>query len=189
MKIALKIIVIAMLALIFSCNQRAASNIILSSDASSDTVLQILNNSTITAYKEGSKHWLLNSAEILQMSETNEIRANPVHLTLFADGEIVNAILTADSGITNARTDTFFVWGNVSIVAHSGEKLLAQTLQWQTRENLLVSDDFVELRSADGEVMRGRGFRAAENFEWWNFAHQVSGNFPSINAEFERGGN
>jgi len=188
-KIALKIIVLVMLALIFACNQRAGSNIILSDDASSDSVSQILNNSTITAYKDGSKHWQLNADEILQMNETNQIRANPVRLTLFADEGVVNAILTSDSAITNARTDTFFVWGNVNITAHSGEKLLAQTLQWQTRENLLVSDGFVELRSADGEIMRGRGFRAAENFEWWNFAHEVSGNFPSINAEFERGGN
>jgi|GEM_PF-2182676 len=189
MKIAAKIIIFVMLALIFSCNQRAGSNIILSDDTSSDSVLQILNNSTITAYREGNKHWQLNADEILQMSETQQIRVNPVRLTLFADGGVVNAVLLSDSGFTNARTDTFFVWGNVEITAHSGEKLLARTLEWQTRENLLVSNDFVELRSADGEIMRGRGFRAAENFEWWEFANEVSGNFPSMQTELERSGN
>jgi len=187
MKIAPKIIIFALFAFIFSCNQRTASNIVLSSDASPDSVSLILNSSTIIAYREGKTHWKLTSDEMLQMSQTNQIRVKPVRLTLFAEGEAVNAVLTADSGLTNEKMDTLFVWGNVEITAHSGEKLLARSLQWQTAKNLLVSDDFVELRSADGEVMRGKGFKAAENFEWWDFENQVSGNFPSIYAEFERG--
>ena len=186
MKITAKIIFLAAFALICSCSQKKNANVILSNDSSADSVSQILNNSTITAYRDGNKLWELNSQEIMQMTDDNKIKANPVKLTIFSDSSKVSAILTADSGIANERTDSLFVWGNVEINAHGGEKLTGQTLEWRKNEQILVSDDFVELRSADGEIIRGRGFRAAQDFEWWDFSNEVSGNFPSIEAEFDK---
>ncbi|MCL1946160.1 MAG: LPS export ABC transporter periplasmic protein LptC [Chitinivibrionia bacterium] len=187
MKIISKIIFFATFALICCCSQKKNANVILSSDSSADSVSQILNNSTVTAYRDGNKLWELKSQEIMQMTLDYKIKASPVHLTLFSDSAKVSAILTADSGVANERIDTLFVWGNVNIDAHSGEKLIGQTLQWRKDEKILVSDDFVELRSSDGEIIRGRGFRAAQDFEWWDFSNEVSGNFPSIDAEFEKG--
>jgi LPS export ABC transporter protein LptC len=181
-----KIIIAVIFLIICSCAQKKNLNVILSSDASADSISQILNYSTITAYNDGNKLWELKARELIQLTGSNRIKANPVRLTIFSDSSKVNAVLTADSGISNEKTDSIFVWGNVVIDAHSGEKLLAQNLEWNKKEKILTSEDFVELRSADGEIIRGRGFRAAEDFEWWDFNNEVSGNFPSINTEFEK---
>ena len=123
---------------------------------------------------------------MLRYRRSNSQKASPIKLTIFGDSAKINAVLTADSGISNAKTDSLFVWGNVKIDAHSGEKLSSQTLEWNKNQKLLLSEDVVEISTADGEVIRGRGFRAAENFEWWDFATEVSGNFPSVEAEFQK---
>lgn len=180
-----KIIIIIIAAIICSCSQKKDKNIILSSDSSADSVSQILEFSTITSYRDGNKLWELKSQNIIQLTENNRIKANPVNLTIFGDSSKISAVLTADSGIANETTDSLFVWGNVKINGRNGEKLSSPTLEWNKKKKILVSNDFVELISADGEIMRGKGFKADESFEWWEFARDVSGNFPSIQAEIE----
>jgi LPS export ABC transporter protein LptC len=145
-----------------------------------------LEFSAISAYRGDNRLWELKAIKIIQTTIDNRILAAPVKLTIFGDSAKISAVLTADSGISNAKNDSLFVWGNVKIDAHSGERLLSPTLEWNTKEKLLLSNDIVEISTADGEIIRGRGFRAAENFEWWDFDNDVSGNFPSVQAEFEK---
>lgn len=181
-----KIIFFLIILLFCSCSKNKNVSTIQSSDSSGDSVSQILENSSITAYREGNRLWELQAKKIVNTTEDNRIHANPVRLTIFGDSSKVSAILTADSGISNAKTDSLFVWGNVRINATSGEKLSSPTLEWNKNKKLLLSNDMVEISTADGEVIRGRGFRAAEDFEWWDFDNEVSGRFPSMEAELEK---
>ena len=183
-----RIIFVAIFILFCSCSQKKDKNIILSNDSSADSVSQILEYSTITAYRDGNKLWVLRSQNIIQLLENNKIKANPVHLTIFGDSAQINAVLTADSGLANGTTDSLFVWGNVKINGKNGEKLSSPTLEWNKKKGTLNSDDFVELTSADGEIMRGKGFTADESFEWWEFAKEVSGNFPSFENDLKKDG-
>ena len=182
----LKIIIILTLLTLCSCSRDKNASTILSSDSSGDSVSQILEFSVINAYRGGNRLWELKSHKLTQSAIDSRITASPVKLTLFDDTAGVSGILTADNGIANAKMDSLFVWGNVKIDATSGERLLSATLEWHKNEKLLLSEDLVEISTADGEIIRGRGFRAAENFEWWDFATEVSGNFPSMQAEFEK---
>lgn len=181
-----KIIIIAILLIFCSCSKNKNASTIQSSDSSGDSVSQILESSSITAYRENSKLWKLESEKLFQTTADSRILASPVKLTIFGDSSKVSAVVTSDSGISNAKTDSIFVWGNVKINATSGEKLSSQTLEWDKKQKLLLSNDVVEISTADGEIIRGRGFRAAEDFEWWDFDNDVSGNFPSVQAEFEK---
>jgi LPS export ABC transporter protein LptC len=181
-----KFVIIVIIALFCSCSQKKGANIILSTDSAADSVSQIIGFSTITSYRNGNKVWSLKSNEIIQISQNKRIKANPVKLFIFGDSSKINAVLTADSGISNESTDSLFVWGNVRIDVESGEKLLSNSLEWNKKKKILTSKDFVEISSGDGEIMRGKGFTADESFEWWEFAQDVSGNFPSIEAEFDK---
>jgi LPS export ABC transporter protein LptC len=180
---------IVLIVLIFcSCSQKKNSNIILSGDSAADSISQVINFSTITAYRDGNKIWELSADEIIQISDSKRIKANPVKMLIYGDSSKVNAVVTADSGISNENNDSLFLWGNVRIDAKSGEKLSSNSLEWRKREKILTSNDFVEISTSDGEIMRGKGFRADEGFEWWEFAKEVSGKFPSIEAEFGKDG-
>ncbi|MDR0303565.1 MAG: LPS export ABC transporter periplasmic protein LptC [Chitinispirillales bacterium] len=182
----LKLIIVAVTIFFCSCSQKKSGNVILSNDSMADSVSQILNLSKITAYRNGNKIWELNANEIIQISENKRIKANPVKLLIYDETAILSAVLYADSAISNESTDSLFVWGNVKFNAESGEKLFSNSLEWNKRKKMLLSNDFVELKSADGEVMRGKGFKADESFKWWEFAQEVTGNFPSVDAEFEK---
>jgi len=179
-----KVLIILIVLIFCSCSQKKSGNVILPSDSAADSISQVIHFSTIAAYRDGDKIWELSADEIIQISDSKRIKANPVKMLIYGDSSKISVVVTADSGISNEKNDSLFLWGNVKIDAKSGEKLSSNSLEWKKREKILTSNDFVEISTSDGEIMRGKGFRADEGFEWWEFAKEVSGKFPSIDAEF-----
>jgi LPS export ABC transporter protein LptC len=182
----LRIIIETAILFICSCAKDKNASTIIASNSSGDSVSQILEYSAITAYRENNKLWELKAIKMTQATADKKLSAAPVKITIFDDSSRVSAVLTADNGVANEKVDSLFVWGNVKIDAVSGEKLSSPSLQWDKKEKLLLSNDLVEISTADGEIIRGRGFRAAENFEWWEFAGEVSGTFSSVEAELNK---
>lgn len=154
-------------------------------DTSGDVTRQTLQESVIFAYDSTTKLWELRSQSIHQLTDDKKIVAIPVVLDIFNDSGVITTTVTADSGSTPQAMNSFFVWGNVRIRNRDSSKVITNSLGWNKSRRKLFSDDYVEILSADGEQMRGKGFEAGEDLSWWEFHQEVRGNFPSFDKRLQ----
>jgi LPS export ABC transporter protein LptC len=114
------------------------------------------------------------------MGKQGHTRAAPVRLLLFNEhGDTVSRILS-DSGWTNAQHTEFRVWGNVHVWSAESLTIRAQSLAWDKETHRITSDSYVEIETARGDIMRGKGLTANESFTTWEFQNNVSGFFPDF---------
>jgi hypothetical protein len=121
-----------------------------------------------------------------ELSDTAQMTATPVTITTFDSlGKVVSVILS-DSGRTRKQMDRFFIWGNVYIRTAQNMKIRSQSLWWEKDSHKVGSDDFVEITTAEGDVLRGKGLDANESFSRWSLRRSVSGTFPNFRERFEK---
>jgi LPS export ABC transporter protein LptC len=114
------------------------------------------------------------------MDDSGSILAVPIRLTLFDTlGDTTTQVLS-DSGRTTEGFKHIFIWGNVYIKNQEGLIVKSQSLWWDKASRKVGSDDFVEIRNPDGNVLRGKGLDASDSFSWWTLRENVSGEFPNF---------
>jgi LPS export ABC transporter protein LptC len=148
---------------------------------------QELDTTTMISYNGPRKVWILESAHIVKpLSDTGHIHGDPVAITSFdSTGKQTSKVL-ADSGITDASMKEFNVWGNVFVQAQNGTRVNAQRLVWNQKTHRVTSDTYVQLTTKKGDVLRGKGLDAAEDFSSWEFKNDVSGRFPNFKERIEK---
>lgn len=141
---------------------------------------QIIKGSVLTAYDSTTTLWHLTTQKMVRSSGEDDIFLSPVDMIMLDSAGNTTTHVTSDSGKTSQAMDYFLVWGRVYITTSEGNTIRSRSLAWDKTKRELHSDDFVEITSSDGQKMRGKGFDAAEDFSWWNFYEEVSGNFPGF---------
>lgn len=157
---------------------------------SSDTVsvpYQEFGKSQMYFYDGPYKIWRLESDWMRkEMSDTAHMLGVPVVITLYDSlGETGTRIL-ADSGHTTSEMQSFDIWGNVYVKTADNLKIKTQALWWNKQTHKVGSDDFVEITTAEGDVLRGKGLDANESFSKWSLRKSVSGQFPNFRERVER---
>jgi LPS export ABC transporter protein LptC len=152
------------------------------------TPYQELDTTTMISYNGSRKVWVLQSAHLLKsLTDTGHIYGNPVTLFVFDSlGKQTSKVLS-DSGETDASMQKLSVWGNVFVRAQNGTRVKAQKLLWNQKKHRVTSDSYVQLTTEKGDILRGKGLDAAEDFSSWQFMHDVSGRFPNFKERAERG--
>ncbi len=163
------------------------SNRIIAVEEERSSTSQELTNATITSYDDTLKTWRLVTEKLIQNQETKQLHVAPVDLKMFSDSGDVTTHVVSDSGLTTSSGDNFFVWGNVVITDVDGNTMRSQSLSWDKESRILSSNDYVEIRTFDDEMMRGKGFEAAEDFSWWEFKSNVSGEYNNVDEDFITG--
>ena len=150
---------------------------------------QELDSSVMYSFSGSKKNWILESGHIVKMlADTGHICGVPVKLTVFDSlGKQTSKVL-ADTGVADASITEITVWGNVFVKAENGVRVKAQKLTWNQKTHRVLSDTYVQLTTAKGDVLRGKGLDAAEDFSSWRFLHDVSGRFPNFRQRVEKGG-
>ncbi len=146
-------------------------------------------DSTAMYYYNGSKvQWRLESKHMKKiLADTGHIIASPVRLTVFDSlGKEATKVLS-DSGTTDGPMKGFCVWGNVYVKAQNGIRVTSNRLVWDLNKHLVTSNDYVQLKTKNGDILQGKGMEAAEDFSWWKFLHDVSGRFPNFKDRVEKG--
>jgi len=153
------------------------------------TVFQEIEGSSLYLFDGLHKSWMLQSDYLRKsQGDTGSILGWPVKLTLYDSVGAVSSVVLADTGTTNRAKDRFTVWGNVYVRNQDSLIVRAQKLCWSGASHQVSSDDFVQIRTTKGDVLRGKGLDASETFSWWEFHSNVSGRFPDFKNRMDADG-
>jgi len=146
-------------------------------------------DSTAMYYYNGSKvQWKLESKHMKKiLSDTGHIIASPVRLTVYDSLGKESTKVLSDSGTTDGPMKGICVWGNVYVKAQNGIRVTSNRLVWDLNKHLVTSNDYVQLKTKNNDILQGKGMEAAEDFSWWKFLHNVSGRFPNFKERAEKG--
>ncbi|MBD3240354.1 MAG: LPS export ABC transporter periplasmic protein LptC [Chitinivibrionales bacterium] len=114
------------------------------------------------------------------LTDTGAILAVPVVLHLYDTTGDTKTKILADSGTTTAEMESFEIWGDVYVKTRDDLVIRSERLELDYETHQWHSDTFVEIRTAKGDVMRGKGFDAREDFSHSSFRSRVSGRFPQF---------
>jgi len=83
---------------------------------------------------------------------------------LFYDGDLeVASQLTANYAVSYEDEGKMEAKGNVVLINEEGEKLNTEHLIWDEKKELIYSNEFVKITTAD-EIIMGEGFESNQNF-------------------------
>ncbi|MBD3421414.1 MAG: LPS export ABC transporter periplasmic protein LptC [Chitinivibrionales bacterium] len=185
----LPVLVVAGLILLqAACTQ--TENRIPMTTADSASLHSEMYDATIYSYDGAHKKWMLKS-EVLRrsMGDTGTVLAYPVKLWLYDSLGRPNSRVLADSGHTNDARDRFEVWGNVYVKNQDSLEVKAQRLSWSQKTRKITSNQYVQIETPKGDILRGSKLDATESFSRFSLTGDVSGKFPNFKqrAESEEG--
>jgi LPS export ABC transporter protein LptC len=155
----------------------------------SDTLVtpcQEVGASTLYAYDGPHLIWILDSDYSFKtLEDTSSMLVVPVRMSIFDTLGSKTTRVLADSGITKKELVEFFVWGNVYIKNYDDQIIRSETLWWNKTTRKVGSDDFVEITTPEGDVLRGKGLDATETFSSWSLRENVSGEFPNFKERMD----
>lgn len=154
-----------------------------------DTLLvpcQEVGESTLFCYDGPHLVWKLNSDYSFKtLDDTSSMLVVPVRLTIYDTLDKNITLIFSDSGNTTKDLEKFYIWGNVYIKNWDGLIVKSESLWWNKMSHKVGSDDLVEIRTPEDDILRGRGLDATETFSWWTLRERVSGEFPNFNKRME----
>lgn len=156
---------------------------------SSDTIMtpyQDFDSTTLFFYEGGLKRWKLEADHMRKpLFDTGAMIVTPVTLTLYDSLGKASTRVLADSGSTTAALGSFTVWGNVFIRNQDSLTVKTEKLWWVKDRQKVESNTFVQIETAKGDILRGKGLDAVEDFSRFTFKSQVSGKFPDFKRRME----
>jgi len=150
------------------------------------TPFQEFNHSTIYFYTKQFIQWKL-EAEYMRkpLTDTGSILVIPVRLTYYDSIGNVKTRVFSDSGITSPKMENFTVWGNVLITTKDSMRVRTQKLWWIKNSRKIESNTYVQIETKKGDILRGKGLNAVEDFSRFSFKSDVSGKFPDFKSRTE----
>jgi LPS export ABC transporter protein LptC len=147
---------------------------------------QEFERATLFSYQGSQKKWRLQSLQMRKpLSDTGTIIAVPVVLSLYDSVGTTTTRILSDSGTTTARMESFDIWGDVYVRTRDGLVVRSERLRLDNETHEWHSDTFVEIRTAKGDVMHGKGFDASESFSRSSFREKVTGRIPKFRERVE----
>jgi LPS export ABC transporter protein LptC len=150
------------------------------------TPYQELHNSTLFFYDSTIKMWEL-KAEYMrkELSGGGDITATPVRLTFFDSSGTPGTRILSDSGRTGSAMEYYTIWGNVYIKTDDGQIIETQQLSWNQKTHKVTSNTYVQITTPGGDILRGKGLDAVEDFSSWTLRENVTGSFPKFRKRVE----
>ncbi len=155
----------------------------------SDTIsvpYQVLNHSSLYFYNKQYIQWKLDAEYMRKpITDTGSILVVPVKLTLYDSLGRMKMHVLSDSGTTSPSMEDFTVWGDVLITTKDSMIVRTQKLWWVKRSRNVESNTFVQIETKKGDILRGKGLNAVEDFSHFSFKSDVSGKFPDFKRRVE----
>lgn len=150
---------------------------------------QEFGKTTMFFYDGPNKVWRLEADYMRkELSDTARMLGVPVKLTLYDSTGMTGTTILSDSGYMNPDMENFFIWGNVYVHTEDNMIIRSQSLWWDKHTAKVGSDDFVQIKTPEGDILRGKGLDADENFSRWSLRKSVSGSFPNFRERMEADG-
>jgi len=155
------------------------------SDSIADPI-QEFSTTTLNFYNKGRLQWRLDADYMSKpLNDTGSITVVPVRLILFDSLGAMRSRVLADSGTIANTMNSYNIWGNVYIRTRDSMVVQTQRLKWFKEKRKVESDTFVQIETKKGDVLRGKGLDATEDFSRFSFKSEVTGTFPDFNKRVE----
>jgi len=146
---------------------------------------QEVEHSTLSFYDSSGLKWKLNADYMRRpVGDTGNVLTVPVRLEFFDTAGAIEMRVDADSGTTDAQQEDLTVWGDVYVKTRDNVVVKAIRLNWNRMTRRVVSDTFVQIERPNGDILRGKGLKAAEDFSWWEMG-APSGVFPNFQQRMD----
>jgi LPS export ABC transporter protein LptC len=147
---------------------------------------QEFGRSTLFSYEGSYKKWKLEAMYMRKsLADTGAILVVPVVLSLYDSVGGARTRVAADSGTTTPSMESFTIWGDVYVRTKDSLVVRTARLSLDNKTRMWHSDTVVQIRTAKGDILQGKGFTAREDFSQSSFKESVSGTFPEFRERFE----
>jgi LPS export ABC transporter protein LptC len=156
------------------------------SDQKIEIPVQEFNKTTLYFYNKQYIQWKLD-ADIMRksLSDTGKILVVPVRLSLYDSLGKMSSKVLADSGLIANSMQSYEVWGDVFIRTREKMVVRSQRLRWFKEKGKIESNTYVQIQTKNGDVLRGKGLDANEDFSRFKFISDVTGKFPDFKRRLE----
>jgi LPS export ABC transporter protein LptC len=156
------------------------------SDDTTMSPYQEFDSATLFFYENGLKRWKLEAQYMRKpLLDTGAMLVTPVKLTYYDSLGRARTRVLADSGSTTPSLTSFTVWGNVFIRNQDSLIVRTEKLWWVKNTRKVESNTYVQIETVKGDILRGKGLDAVEDFSRFTFKSEVSGKFPDFKTRVE----
>ena len=149
---------------------------------------QELTNASLYFYQGNIKRWWLDTDYMSRpLSDSGDIAVAPVRITVYDSIGKPSTYILSDSGSSDSRMAVFDLWGGVNIKNEEGMVVTGERLRWHKNERRITSDTFVQVETKKGDILRGKGLEARDDFSRFSFKAEVQGVFPDFKRRMEEG--
>ena len=147
---------------------------------------QEFDTTSLFSYAGPFLRWKLDAIHMRKpLGDTGLLLVIPVKLTIYDSLGKSESHVLADTGTTSANMDLLTVWGNVFVKTRENMIIRSPKLVWHRLIKKVTSDTNVQIETAKGDVLRGKGLDATEDFSTSTFKSKVSGEFPDFKNRTE----
>lgn len=176
---------VVILLILMGCGPKK-ENLPVSSDRISAPI-QEFEKSTLFFYEGKHKRWKLEADYMRKpLADTGTVLVVPVRIAIYDSNGRPGTHVLADSGTTRAEMQNFLLWGNVYIKTQDSLIIRSERLWWYKNTRKVESDTFVQIETPKGDILRGKGLDATEDFSQSSFKSNVTGQFPDFKQRVEQ---
>jgi LPS export ABC transporter protein LptC len=146
----------------------------------------VMEKATIIMTSSGMRQAVIYADTLYVFEKEDSTTAYNIKVDFFNEQGIYQSTLTALKGLVRQKQQVFSVWGNV-VVANDTSRLETQSLNWDTKRNLITSNDFVRFQRSN-DVITGYGLEADSKLDNVRILRDVSGkvnNIPQNEGELD----
>lgn len=149
---------------------------------------QELTDASLYFYQGSIKRWWLDTDYMSRpLADTGYITVAPVRITVYDSVGKPSTRILSDSGSSDSKMAVFELWGGVNIKNEDGMVVTGERLRWYKDARRIASDTFVQVETRKGDVLRGKGLEARDDFSRFSFNAEVQGVFPDFKRRVEEG--
>ncbi len=149
--------------------------------------LQKFAGSTVHIFNKGRLQLKLDAEYMAKpLTDTGSITVVPVRITMYDSTGAASTRVLSDSGTVGSGMDCYHVWGDVFIRTRDSMEIRTENLRWFKNRKRVESDTFVQIETKKGDVLRGKGLDATEDFSRFSFKSDVTGKFPDFQKRVEQ---
>jgi len=147
---------------------------------------QEFGDASLFFYENGIKRWRLDADHMSRpLADTGKLVVVPVRIMVYDTIGKPSTRIVADSGSTDSRMELFDLWGSVFIKTEEGMMVRSEQLRWFKETGKVTSDTYVQIETPKGDLLRGKGLDAVDNFSRFSFKSDVRGKFPDFRRRIE----
>jgi LPS export ABC transporter protein LptC len=147
---------------------------------------QEFSEMTMNFYEDGIKRWRLDTDYMSRpLGDTGTILVVPIRITVYDSLGNQSSLVKSDSGTSDSNMERFDLWGDVHIKNEEGMTVTGERIKWFKAARKVTSETYVQIETSKGDILRGQGLDAVDDFSRFSFKSDVAGKFPDFRRRME----